>query len=322
MANVLVSVPWTWSFGDPPLWLTQEADVRLIPRSRDWGLSRSRARVLLILDAITLARQVDDADAVVLATLGAEAGLFARLIRRRAKKARVVVFDFLAPRRELPSPLATSIFSSVDRFLVIRTGDRVMLRRRFGVPEERSAFLRWPVRPELLPVHVSDGDYVYAAGWAHRDWPTLVRALAQTGLSAVLAPGRPLEVPEEARHRVTVLADMPTPDEGRRLTAGARIVAVVMSDTDLPSGPLVLLDALAAGKAVVATDVNGTRDYVEHGHTALVVPPGDVTRLANALEQLASDAGLRARLGDAARVDTLERSVLDRFWRDMISECL
>lgn len=194
-----------------------------------------------------------------------------------------------------------------------------MLNRRFGVPADRCRFLEWPVAAERLPLAVSEQGYVYSAGWAHRDWSTLVSALAATSLPAILAPGGEIGLPEGLDDRLRVI-DMPDPVHGRETTAGATVVAVSMVDTDLPSGPLVLVDALAMGKAVVVSDVNGTRDYVRDGVTALVVPPGDPRALAEALERLWSDAGLRSRLGSAAKEEVLWRCSVDRFWRNLAEE--
>jgi glycosyltransferase involved in cell wall biosynthesis len=63
----------------------------------------------------------------------------------------------------------------------------------------------------------------------------------------------------------------------------------------------VIIEALAAGRPVVATRAGGVLDILDHGVTGLLVPPNDVGELAQALERLAADAGLRARLAAAGR---------------------
>lgn len=317
MTRVLLSAPWTWAFGEAPE-SQSEGGLRVILRASDWGLPRWRARLRLVGDSLALARLSAGQDCVVLSTVGAEAALLAAMVKVRSSRTRVLVFDFLAPRHQPPAPIARRLFALVDRFLVIRSGDAEMLERRFGFPQERTTFLAWPVG--IDPPETADDGYVYSAGWAHRDWDTLLAALELAGLPARLAPGRDLPIPPSCANRITVI-DMPTPEAGRRLTARARVVAVAMRDTDLPSGPLVLLDALAMGKAVAATAVNGTRDYVRDGETALVVPPGDAPALARALTRLWEDAGLRQRLGEAAQAETLERCSLDRFWKDLAASC-
>ena len=62
-------------------------------------------------------------------------------------------------------------------------------------------------------------------------------------------------------------------------------------------------EAMAYGKAIVTTGVGGLADAIDDGVTGLVVPPGDVAALRAALEQLLGDAGLRRRLGAAARAE-------------------
>jgi len=65
---------------------------------------------------------------------------------------------------------------------------------------------------------------------------------------------------------------------------------------------------MALERAVVATDCGGNGELVGDGETGLVVPPGDVGALANALSRLLDDPTLRQRLGSAAR-----QRVLDHF---------
>lgn len=70
---------------------------------------------------------------------------------------------------------------------------------------------------------------------------------------------------------------------------------------------LVVLEALAAGLPVVATDIPVFAEYLEHGESALLVPPGDPAALASALERLAGDRVLRRRLAAGGR------PLVDRF---------
>jgi glycosyltransferase involved in cell wall biosynthesis len=60
-----------------------------------------------------------------------------------------------------------------------------------------------------------------------------------------------------------------------------------------------LLDAMAAGKPVVATAAGGIPEVVVDGETGLLVPPRDHDALAGAIVTLLKDAGVRRRLGDA-----------------------
>jgi glycosyltransferase involved in cell wall biosynthesis len=65
--------------------------------------------------------------------------------------------------------------------------------------------------------------------------------------------------------------------------------------------PLSLLEAMAAGLPVVASQVGDVARVVTHGVTGLLVPPHDQAELAAALEALLVDADLRRRLGAAGR---------------------
>lgn len=69
-----------------------------------------------------------------------------------------------------------------------------------------------------------------------------------------------------------------------------------------------LLEAMACSLPIVSTIVSGTVDLIRHGQSGLLVPPGEPTRLAEAIIQLLSDPEKAASLGAAAR-----RSVEDSF---------
>ena len=59
---------------------------------------------------------------------------------------------------------------------------------------------------------------------------------------------------------------------------------------------------MLVGLPVVASDVGGLRDVVQHGSTGLMVPPSDPGALAAALDGLLDNPELRQRMGAAGRV--------------------
>ncbi|HWO84682.1 MAG TPA: glycosyltransferase family 4 protein [Solirubrobacterales bacterium] len=64
---------------------------------------------------------------------------------------------------------------------------------------------------------------------------------------------------------------------------------------------LVALEAAAAGKPIVASNIGGLRDIVADGETGILVPPDDRLALVAAMQTLSTDAELRGRLGAAAK---------------------
>jgi glycosyltransferase involved in cell wall biosynthesis len=75
---------------------------------------------------------------------------------------------------------------------------------------------------------------------------------------------------------------------------------------------VVCAEAMAHGRPVVASAVGGLLDLVAHGETGLLVPPGDVAGLREALGWLLGDADLRRRMGEAARQRARERLSWER----------
>ena len=89
-----------------------------------------------------------------------------------------------------------------------------------------------------------------------------------------------------------------------RVLAGADVFCLPSHFEGLPMS---VIEAMLAGLPVVATGVRGPREMVVEGHTGLLVPPAQIAPLAAALNRLAADPALRARMGEAGRARALER---------------
>jgi glycosyltransferase involved in cell wall biosynthesis len=114
------------------------------------------------------------------------------------------------------------------------------------------------------------------------------------------------------------------PEDVTRLLAASDIFALPSFSENLPMS---VIEAMAAGLAVVATPVGAVEDIVSHGETGLLVQPGNAGELADALRQLITDAPLRARLGKAAKATHRARldiapyvENLTAIWREVADE--
>ena len=85
---------------------------------------------------------------------------------------------------------------------------------------------------------------------------------------------------------------------------------------------IAVLEAMAAGRAILATRVGDNPHVIENGVTGILANVGDVEGMAGALHQL-RDPALRQRLGQAARLDYERRFTLDhmiRAYEDLYAE--
>lgn len=157
----------------------------------------------------------------------------------------------------------------------------------------------------LPPAVTPPGEAVLGVGRliADKGWQDLIAALAGRGIPLVLAgegPDRPaLEALARARQVEVRFEGFVGRARLAALLEDARGVA-------LPSRrgegvPNVVLEAMAHGRTPVVTPVAGGGTLVRDGVEGLVVPPGDVRALGDAVERLVREPALAARLGAAAR---------------------
>lgn len=95
--------------------------------------------------------------------------------------------------------------------------------------------------------------------------------------------------------------------------AGCRIGVVASTGSEAVSRAV--LEWMAAGRPVIATNVGGIPDLVEHGVTGLLIAPGDAEALAKAVEYLVAEPARAEEMGRRARARWEERYSLEPFYR-------
>ena len=117
-------------------------------------------------------------------------------------------------------------------------------------------------------------------------------------------------VASSVREYVHFLGHVPSADLPRWYATGDIFCSPA---TGNESFGIVLVEAMAAGRAVVCSDIPGYRTVVTPGRDAAVFPPGDVPALARTLSQLVEDRERRGRLAEEGR-----RRALDFSWPSVV----
>lgn len=289
--SVLVSCP----FSSP--WPEQELPAGWVVRGRpvDLGVGRARATLARLREVVAIARQARRQQALVISTSALELLLLC-LLRPLFRQCLLVAYDPLQAGSPRLRRLAERQAARIDLVLCIRRSDLPAWGRA-----HRTAFVPFlaPAPTEGPSAASRDTVTVYSAGDAHRDYRLLVEAVRGTDLDVTICTRQPVDT--TGVPGVTVLPAV-SPEEGRRRQASSGITAVLLQDTSLPAGPLVLLDAMALGAAIVCTSSRGLVDYVDDEVEALVLPPDPSPEdLRERLLRLRSDRALRERLARNAR---------------------
>ena len=122
-----------------------------------------------------------------------------------------------------------------------------------------------------------------------RDYGPLLQAAPELESSVVLAVRDPDRLPSLPPN---VRADRVPHIRFLTLMQEARIVVVpLQAGVRRSAGQQTYLNAMALGKVVIVTDSPGACDYVTHEVDGLVVPPGDASALAEAVERLRGSLG-------------------------------
>lgn len=255
----------------------------------------------VVLNALKLLIHQSDYDAVVTSGLrcGQVFGLL-RFILRIHRPVHIHLELMLDDEKDsllwkLKRKLQGVAFGSADLLITSARGEIDIYTKRLGIPRERFEFVFFHTNV-VSPGPVGEGKgYAFSAGRTGRDYRLLAEAVRDLDLDLVVLGDAASLQGVEFPPGTQVLVEQPY-ERYLELLHGCDFVIVPLKQITSSRGQVVILEAMAMGKPVVATETVGTVDYVESGESGLLVPPDDVAALASAIRQLHQDSELRAHL--------------------------
>ena len=193
---------------------------------------------------------------------------------------------------------------------------------RFGVPAARVHPTGYAVDTDFFRPGVQPPSTVVSAGLARRDYRTLVNAVVGLQVPVRIAAGSTWFEETVNVDVATLPPHIELRSQGdylnlRALYETAFFVVVPMQNVQHACGYAVIAEAMAMGRAVIATRTGAVSDFVVDGETGFLVDPGNVAELHHAIRRLLDDPALAKQLGANARRRMEEHFTLRDFTRRM-----
>ncbi len=243
-------------------------------------------------------------------------GIAKRLLRRRRPRHLMVEMRLDDPRPDVlwraKVRLQRWAMATVDVMCVSARREIELYAKRLRRPLAGFTFVPWHtniLEPSAIP---APAGHIFAAGRTGRDWKTFAAAVKNIAVPVVAICGRDGAAAMGSAPRARVLVDVPY-EQYRGELAAARVVVVPLEPHVYSSGQVVVLEAMALGKPVVATRVLGTEDYIRHGVDGLLVAPEKPEELRAALDRILSDPELERTLAENAVKRIQERHTLQKY---------
>jgi glycosyltransferase involved in cell wall biosynthesis len=209
--------------------------------------------------------------------------------------------DFLVEERHVPADRVRLIWNGapLEEFAHPPAGARESVRRELGLSPETLAI----GTIGRLSEQKGQRDLLVTAAQVTREF---------SDVRFVLVGDGDLRAELEARAAALGLGDRVI-FAGHRADIPAVLAAldVVCISSTYEGTPLALFEAMAAGKPIVSTAVDGCREVLSDERTGLLTPPRDPASLARALVRVRKDPDLRRRLGAEAAVESARYDIAE-----------
>jgi glycosyltransferase involved in cell wall biosynthesis len=167
-------------------------------------------------------------------------------------------------------------------------------------------------RSVQLPDFLSGKDrFILSSGRSYRDYATLANAVRGLDMKVIIIAREFNLAGVDLPDNVITTDLLPMP-KFRALLHQAEFVVLPMHNLPHAVGDTHLIQIMSFGKAVIATRVPSSETYVEPGRTGMIVSPGDVTGMRQAILHLWQNPNEAVRMGKEARTRFEEHYTIDK----------
>ncbi len=191
---------------------------------------------------------------------------------------------------------------SVNRLTCISQREIEDYAPQLGLARERFVRLQgpWPDYSRDGAEEVQEGDFIFASGRSHRDYRTLIEAVRGLPIKVVIN-AQPFNIPQCPIPENVVINSLVPYSDFLALVRQCRFMVIPLYEAKHASGESVMMQGMAARKTVVATETYSTAELIEPGVNGLLVPPGDVAKMRQAIQYLLEHPDANREMGFAAR---------------------
>jgi len=225
-------------------------------------------------------------------------GLFCKVLNHDVKHI-AVSFNYPNRPKFVRRWLMRKALRHVASFDVSSNMERNLYAEYFSVSKEKIHFQHWKVGRPPIPHEdaIVTGEYVCAIGEFGRDYETMLLAasnLPNIQFVLVVRPKRllGLHIPANVR----VLTDIPYA-QAMNVLYHSQFLVLPLNSSTMPTGHITAVSAMHLGKAMIATDSSGIKDYAMDNVNALTYTAGDAANLSEQIELLYKDKNLCKQLG-------------------------
>jgi len=237
----------------------------------------------------------------------------------------VSIFSWISKPKK--ARILSLVHHSIDRIILMSSAQRDIAVNTLGIPASKIALLRWPVDQRFWRSSGCPPEMICSVGREMRDYATLLRALDGLEIPCHIAAGGQLAVGKEDPW-ISAISDSPSLPPGvtvgglnfadlRKLYDRSMFVVIPLLETDTDNGTTSILEAMAMGKAVICSRVRGQVDVIRDGVNGMLVPPGDVSALREAIRSLWADPARAEAMGKHGRQFIEEHHSFDNWVRDV-----
>jgi glycosyltransferase involved in cell wall biosynthesis len=274
-------------------------------------------------NALTILKNIRKYDIVITANI--RTGQLVALLRKlfNVKNTKQIILEVMLDEKannitwNIKRMIQQFIFSLVDVIFVSSYDEVEKYSKRFTLLPGRFRFLHFHtniIDPKIVP---SPKSYILSAGRTGRDYHVLAQAVNHLPVDIVVISDhnsiRGINFPDNTKILINI-----SWHKYLELLQKCWFVVVPLQELVKSTGQVVILEAMALGKPVIASEAVGTSDYINSGHTGILVPPDDPLSLRKAICSLLNNQHLQEEISLNALKFIKENCTFDIYVRKIL----